>query len=151
NVVPATAQVWYFVRANTHEDCEANFDWVTEIAEGAAKMTRTKMSVQIDTDCHEIIPNLPLSKVVHRNFHKIGPPRFNEADLTLARQLQAPLRADFGLKEEKALHDTIDELPAKLPAPEAGSTDVGDVSWYVPTSGLGAVCFPAGSPGHSWQ
>jgi aminobenzoyl-glutamate utilization protein B len=151
NVVPATAQVWYFVRANTHEDCEAQFDWVTEIAEGAAKMTRTKMSVQIDTDCHEIIPNLPLSQVLYRNFQKVGPPRFAEADLALARQLQAPLRTDFGLKEKKALHDTLDELPAKPPTPEGGSTDVGDVSWHVPTSGFGAVCFPAGSPGHSWQ
>ncbi len=32
-----------------------------------------------------------------------------------------------------------------------GSTDVGDVSWRVPTGGLHAVCFAAGSPGHSWQ
>ena len=34
---------------------------------------------------------------------------------------------------------------------EGGSTDVGDVSWHVPTSGLSAACFAAGSPGHSWQ
>src|SRR5262249_11677662 len=32
-----------------------------------------------------------------------------------------------------------------------GSTDVGDVSWHVPTSGLSAACFALGSPGHSWQ
>jgi aminobenzoyl-glutamate utilization protein B len=51
-VVPATAQVWYYVRANAHEDMEANFDWLVEIAEGAAKMSRTKMQVRIDTDCH---------------------------------------------------------------------------------------------------
>lgn len=151
NVVPATAQVWYFVRANSHNDCEANFDWITEIAEGAAKMTRTKMALQIDTDCHEIIPNLPISRVIHRNFTLVGPPKFDEADLNLAKQLQAPLRADFGLKETKALNDTIQELPDKLPAPDGGSTDVGDVSWHVPTSGFGTVCFPAGSPGHSWQ
>ncbi len=40
----------------------ANFDWLRDIAEGAAKMSRTKVAVQIDTDCHEIIPNLPLSQ-----------------------------------------------------------------------------------------
>src|SRR5215831_19368615 len=28
NVVPATAQVWYFVRANAHEDAEYQFDWL---------------------------------------------------------------------------------------------------------------------------
>ena len=59
-----TAQVWYYVRANAHEDVEAHFDWLKDIADGAAKMSRTKVQVQIDTDCHEIIPNLPLSKVI---------------------------------------------------------------------------------------
>jgi len=151
NVVPATAQVWYFVRANTHEQCASNFDWLTEIAEGAAKMSRTKVNVQIDTDCHEIIPNLPISKVIHRNMLKVGPPRFDEADAKLAKQLQEPLRADFGLKEAKPLHDVIEEMGEKPYAADGGSTDVGDVSWYVPTSGFGTACFAAGSPGHSWQ
>src|SRR5262249_45548999 len=70
NVVPATAQVWYFVRANDHEDAEAQFDWVRDIAEAAANMSRTKVAVRIDTDCHEIIPNLPLSRVLLRNFKR---------------------------------------------------------------------------------
>jgi aminobenzoyl-glutamate utilization protein B len=151
NVVPATAQVWYFTRGNTHEDAEYLYDWVCDIADGAAKMTRTKVQVHIDTDCHEIIPNLPLSKVLARNFKRIGPPQFDAADLTFARRLQEPLRADFGLKEAKPLNDAIEDLPTKLYSPDGGSTDVGDISWHVPTSGLSTVCFPAGSPGHSWQ
>src|SRR5215469_2745363 len=94
NVVPASAQVWYFVRANTHEDVERNFDWLRDIAEGAAKMSRTKVAVQIDTDCHEIVPNLPLSRVVLRNLERVGPPKFDDADRDLARRLQEPLRAE---------------------------------------------------------
>jgi aminobenzoyl-glutamate utilization protein B len=151
NVVPATAQVWYFVRANAHEDAEAQFDWLRDIAEGAAKMSRTKVAVQIDTDCHEIIPNLPLSKVLARNFGKVGPPGFDETDAAFARRLQEPLRTDFGLKEAKALNDAIEPLPEKPYPSDGGSTDVGDISWHVPTGGLSTVCFPAGSPGHSWQ
>ncbi len=151
NVVPATAQVWYYVRADTHEDAEASFEWVKEIAEGAAKMSRTKVSVQIDTDCHEIIPNLPLSQVILRNFKLVGPPRFDDADRKLARQLQEPLRIGFGQKEKVALHETVEELPAEPYRPDGGSTDVGDVSWFIPTSGFSAACFAAGSPGHSWQ
>jgi aminobenzoyl-glutamate utilization protein B len=80
----------------------------------------------------------------------VGAPRFDKGDLELARQLQSAVRAEFGLKETKVLNDTIEELPAK-PYQDAGSTDVGDVSWHVPTSGLTAACFCAGSPGHSWQ
>jgi aminobenzoyl-glutamate utilization protein B len=151
NVVPASAEVWYFVRANTHEDVERNFDWLRDIAEGAAKMSRTKVSMHVDTDCHEIIPNLPLSKVVLRNLQLVGPPKFDEADRDLARRLQEPLRAEFGQKESKPLNDTIEPLPAKPYPASGGSTDVGDISWHVPTSGLDTVCFAAGSPGHCWQ
>jgi len=151
NVVPATARVWYYVRANTHEDAGRVFDWVREIADGAAKMSRTKVEVVIDTDCHEIIPNLPLAKLLDRNLRRVGPPKFTASDAALARDLQAPLRGEFGLTELKALHDTIEALPAEPAAPEGGSTDVGDVSWLVPTGGLYAACFPLGSPGHSWQ
>ena len=32
-----------------------------------------------------------------------------------------------------------------------GSTDVGDVSWVVPTTGFSTACFVPGVPGHSWQ
>jgi aminobenzoyl-glutamate utilization protein B len=151
NVVPATAQVWYYVRANTHEDAEYLFDWVVEIAEAGAKMARTKMALQVDTDCHEVIPNLPLSKVVARNWQKIGPPVFDDADRKLASQLQEPLRSQFGLKETKPLEEAIEEIPAQPYAADGGSTDVGDVSWHVPTAGFSTVCFAAGSPGHSWQ
>jgi aminobenzoyl-glutamate utilization protein B len=150
NVVPATAQVWYYVRANAHTDVESNFDWLVDIAEGAAKMSRTKVKMQIDTDCHELIPNLPLSQLVLRNFKKVGAPQFDDADRTLARQLQTTIRENFGLKEKKVLHDTVEELPA-TPYQDSGSTDVGDISWHVPTSGLTTACFAAGSPGHSWQ
>ena len=150
NVVPATAQVWYYVRADAHTDVEVNFGWLTEIAEGAAKMSRTKLLMHVDTDCHETIPNLPLSKLILKNFERVGPPKFDAADLELAKQLQAPLRADFGLKNPKPLEDAIEALPA-TPDKDAGSTDVGDISWHVPTSGLSTACFAAEAPGHSWQ
>jgi len=150
NVVPATAQVWYYVRANSHQDAAAHFDWLTQIAEGAAKMSRTKVEARVDTDCHEIIPNLPLSKLIFENFKRVGPPAFDQADLDLARELQTALRADVGLKDSKPLEDTIEELPAN-PDQDPGSTDVGDISWHVPTGGLSTACFAAESPGHSWQ
>src|SRR5205085_11124841 len=91
-----------------------------------------------------------LSKLVLKNFKKVGPPQFEKADRDLAAQLQTAVRADFGLKETKPLNDAIEELPA-APYQDAGSTEVGDVSWHVPTSGLTTACFAAGSPGHSWQ
>ena len=45
----------------------------------------------------------------------------------------------------------VDELKEKSDPVDGGSTDVGDVSWMVPTSGFGTACFALESPGHSWQ
>jgi aminobenzoyl-glutamate utilization protein B len=150
NVVPAEATVWYFVRADTHEDVEKYFDWMKDIAQGATLMTRTKMSLQIDTDCHEIIPNNALSELFYQNLKAIGLPKFTEEDRAFARRLQEPLIEQFGTKFTAAIEESIKSL-AESNKPSKGSTDVGDISWHVPTGGMRTACFPADSPGHSWQ
>lgn len=150
NVVPPTATVWYFVRADKHEDVEYYFEWVNDIAKGAAQMTRTKLKVQIDTDCHELIVNDPLSELLHRNLAKVGMPKFSESELAFARRIQQPLIDEFGAEFPKAISTTILPLQESR-TPSKGSTDVGDISWYVPTGGIRTTCMAAESPGHSWQ
>jgi len=150
NVVPPTATVWYFVRADIHEDVEYYFKWVNDIAEGAAKMTRTELSVQIDTDCHEIISNRPLSELLHKNLHEVGPPEFTDKERAFARRIQQPLVEEFGAKFPVAIASEIKSLEEAF-EPSKGSTDVGDISWYVPTGGIRTTCMAAKSPGHSWQ
>ena len=150
NVVPPTATVWYFVRADKHEDVEYYFQWVRDIAEGAGKMTRTKLSVQIDTDCHELIQNTPLSELLHENLTRIGPPKFNDEERAFARRIQQPLVEEFEKTFPLAIDDEIKSLKESN-TPSKGSTDVGDISWYVPTGGIRTTCMAAESPGHSWQ
>jgi len=151
NVVPPTATVWYFVRANEHRDVEFNFRWLQDIARGAALMTRTEMQVVVDTDCHEIIPNAPLADVITRNLQLLGAPQFSADEQAFARRLQAPLTAQFGSEFPLAIDDRIHRANVGSSAPSKGSTDVGDISWRVPTCGLRTTCFVAESPGHSWQ
>jgi aminobenzoyl-glutamate utilization protein B len=149
NVVPAKATVWYYVRANEHADVERNFAWLRDIADGAAKMTRTTVSVQIDTDCHEIIPNEPLAALLLTNLERVGPPQFTPDEHTFARRLQESVTQEFGTKFDLALDEEVHRTP-KLGA-GVGSTDVGDISWHVPTGGFRAACFASDAPGHSWQ
>jgi aminobenzoyl-glutamate utilization protein B len=150
NVVPPEATVWYFARADAHRDVEFNFRWLEDIARGAALMTRTKLSIQIDTDCHEIIPNSPLSERITRNLELIGPPSFSDEERTFASRLQEPLREEFGTRISLAIDDRV-HRKGTSGATGKGSTDVGDISWRVPTGGLRTACFAAESPGHSWQ
>ncbi|MBW3596655.1 MAG: amidohydrolase [Planctomycetes bacterium] len=150
NVVPPTATVWYFVRADSHKDVEYNFRWLQDTAAGAARMTRTELTMQIDTDCHEIVSNDPLSELITRNLEAIGAPEFSDEEMLFARRLQAPLIEEFGREFPQAIDREIKPYP-RVAEPSKGSTDVGDISWRVPTGGLRTACLAAGSPGHSWQ
>lgn len=150
NVVPREATVWYYVRADDHQDAEEYFHWVEDIARGAALMTRTKLSTRIDTDCHELIPNTPLAEAIHANLAKLPRPTFTPEEHAFARRLQEPLIRQFRLAPSTALDESLHSLNS-VPEKSKGSTDVGDVSWYVPTCGLRTTCFVSGSPGHCWQ
>ena len=88
NVVPPIASVWYYIRADDHRDVEANFKWIQDIARGAALMTRTKMRVKVDTDCHELIPNVPLAELIEQKLKVVGAPRFDQSEKAFARRLQ---------------------------------------------------------------
>jgi aminobenzoyl-glutamate utilization protein B len=150
NVVPASATVWYFTRADDHKDVERYFAWLQDIARGAALMSQTKLSMAIDTDCHELIPNTPLAELIQRNLAKLAPPKFTTEENAFAQRLQAPLAEQFGKTFSMPLDDSVHPLSA-TPEITKGSTDVGDISWHVPTVGLRTACFPVGSPGHCWQ
>jgi aminobenzoyl-glutamate utilization protein B len=150
NVVPANATVWYYVRSDDHRDVEAAFAWLNDIARGAALMTRTRLSVAIDTDCHELLQNTPLAELIHRNLKRLPPPKFTADEQAFARRLQEPLVQQFGKSFATALDEIIHPL-AGVPDGGKGSTDVGDISWFVPTGGFRSTCFASGSPGHSWQ
>ncbi|MGE3314203.1 MAG: amidohydrolase [Planctomycetaceae bacterium] len=150
NVVPAKASAWYFIRANSHEDADRYFERVHEIAQGAALMTRTKLKVEFQTDCHELIPNAPLSEVMQQSMQAVSPPKFSKDEKIFATKLQQSLIEQFGVHPNEPLDESLRAL-ADAGYASNGSTDVGDVSWIVPTGGFRATCFAAESPGHSWQ
>src|SRR5262245_59094297 len=130
NVVPPRASVWYYVRADKHEDVEAYLAWVDKIAEAAAQMSQTRLvERKLDTDCHELVPNRALADALDRNLRLVGPPGFDEAERQFAERIRASIPdAPAG----PALNDEIQPLETE-PRRGGGSTDIGDVSWMVPT------------------
>lgn len=147
NVVPPTAEVWYYIRADRHEDVENYFAWMNEIAQGAALMTRTELSaVQVDADIHDVLPNRTLAELIHENLVRVGPPRFTDAEKEFARLTQAPLDGEF----DRALSEVIEPLPDE-PGLVPASTDVGEIAWFVPVGALQVASYTYGAPIHSWQ
>jgi aminobenzoyl-glutamate utilization protein B len=147
NVVPPKASVWYYIRADKHEDVEEYLAWVDQIAEAAAKMSQTSLvDRKMDTDCHELVPNRAIGEAIDRNLRLVGPPGFDEAERAFAEGVRATIS---DAKPGPSLSDEILEIEEKRTS--GGSTDVGDVSWIVPTEQFVATTHANGCPGHSWQ
>jgi aminobenzoyl-glutamate utilization protein B len=146
NVIPPDAESWYFIRANKHQDVVDIFAWVSEIAKGAAMMTRTQVEIHVDSDEHEVLPNRPLAEVVDRNLRLVGPPKFSDEEKIQARKMQEGMKGDF-----RYSFDPDVEPLADSPTQGAYSTDVGNVSWTVPVKSFEVASYPYDLPIHSWQ
>ncbi|HMK80693.1 MAG TPA: M20 family metallopeptidase [Xanthobacteraceae bacterium] len=159
NVVQAHAKVRYSIRAMDLAGMRALVERVRKIAEGAALMTETKMEMQIISAVSNLLGNTPLERAMADAMEQIGPPGFDDADAAFAREIQGTLSdADFEIvyravglpRGDAALCGTI--VPLEQPRrPQIGSTDMGDVSWAVPTVQAHGAAFAIGTPFHSWQ
>jgi aminobenzoyl-glutamate utilization protein B len=160
NVVQARTKVRYLIRARKLEELTGLVERVRKIADGAALMTETTVSTQVISAVSNLLGNTPLEQAMHANFERLGPPPFTAEDRAFAAEIQKTLRPEDissayrrqGLPPEtgKALCDAIVPLGAKG-AGMNGSTDVGDVSWKVPTVQARGATYAIGTPGHSWQ
>ncbi len=161
NVVPATAQVWYYVRAPHRPQVEEIYGRLIDVAKGAALMTGTTFDIEFLAGCYDVLPNDVLAGLCLDVFKKLGPPEWSGKDLEFAEELSKSLdrkQTEAGLKALGAPKELFEQVvnttvidPLDKGKVMAGSTDVGDVSWIVPTVQVSAACWPIGSPGHSWQ
>ncbi|MCI0754304.1 M20 family metallopeptidase [Teichococcus vastitatis] len=162
NVVQGEAKIRYAVRAHTLHEMFALIERVRKIADGAALMTETTVAVKILSATANLLGNAPLEQVMQDNFMRLGPVPFDEADRDFARQIQATLspqdiasnynRSGFAPRKDLPLTDAIQPpIAERMGASLLGSTDVGDVSWVVPTVQASGATEAIGTPAHSWQ
>jgi aminobenzoyl-glutamate utilization protein B len=160
NVVQAYAKVRYSIRARELSGMNALIARVRKVADGAALMTETSVEVKVVSGVSNLLGNTPLEQAMQRQLDRLGPPPFDAADRKYAAAIQATLspediasafmRAGVAPKTDTPLCDFIVPYGTKG-APMMGSTDVGDVSWVVPTVQARVATHAIGTPGHSWQ
>ncbi len=146
NVVPDFAEVYYYARHNSREIVIDIFDRMVKAAEGAALGTGTTMKYEMIGGTHELLPNLTLQKVMHHNLAKIGGITYSPEEKAFADKIAKTLGY-----QEADLKTAKNVQPYKTEAKAYGSTDVGDVSFMVPTAGMGTATWVPGTPAHSWQ
>jgi aminobenzoyl-glutamate utilization protein B len=160
NVVQARAKVRYAVRARDLPGMRPLIERVKKIASGAAMMTETQVDAKVVSAVSNLLGNTPLEQAMQRQMERLGPPLFDAADRQYAAEIQATLtqediasayaRAGLSARPDNPLCDFIVPLGTKG-APMMGSTDVGDVSWVIPTVQARVATHAIGTPGHSWQ
>lgn len=145
NVVPDFAEVYYYVRHPDAAQLLGIWDRIVKAGEAAALGTGTKFSMEVIHGNHSLLPNEVLAGAMHASLTKVGGVSYSVAEQAFAETIGVTLN---GVEEVAGFESKIQ--PLKLQGGK-GSTDVGDVSWSVPTTGLNTATWVPGTSAHSWQ
>ena len=147
NVVPAFAETYYYVRHPSRDQVKAIWQRIEQAAQGAALGTGTTVEWEVLGGVYDLLPNDVLARLMHANFTQVGGVTYDATERAFAEQIGRTL---YGRAPAPELAALVQPMSAASVA-QAGSTDVGDVSWNVPTMGVGVATWVPGTPAHSWQ
>ena len=160
NIVPAEAEVWYFIRALDRSEHDDVLNRVRKIAEGAALMTETTCEEAFTGACSSVISNQTLADLQTEAMAGIGPIVFTEEEKAFAQIINDQFPKEVVenvwqssyLPRERWGEPLYSENFPSLDTGriETGSSDVGDVSWITPIAMLNTACMSSGAVGHSW-
>lgn len=145
NVVPDYAEVEYIIRSPEVEGVKELWNRVVKAAEAGAMGTETTVKIEVISGIYNLLPNETLAKLQHANLTMVGGVKYTPEEEVFAKTIQTsfefkapPITNAQAIQEYK-----LGFFPA--------STDVGDISWLVPTVGLGTATWVPGTSAHSWQ
>ena len=145
NVIPEEAEVYYYIRHPDKDVVEKLFLRVVKAAEGAALGTETKMSYEVMHGNYSLMPNDTLSKIMHENLESRGGIKYSDAEVEYAKTIMKSF-----IENDSDIGDQEEVLKYRM-THGYGSTDVGDISWLVPTAGARIATWVPGTSAHSWQ
>ncbi len=158
NIVPDKAGAYYFVRAPHMKDVQSTVDRVVKIAQGAALMTETEVSVEMGCGCCEFKPNKAFGDLSHANLIEADGPKYTKEELSFAKELQETLdpAVKNGMKNAYQMYDPamfmgVGARDLWVDNEMSASSDTGDVSFLIPTGLFTTACWPVGVSPHTWQ
>ena len=149
NIVPDFAESFYTLRNPSRAVLEPIVARVIEAAKGAAMGTGTTMDYEIIAGEYELLINKTLATAMQKNLETVGGVTYTSDEIEFGKKLQSSFLNPPPPIESAALVQPLTGF--KAGGAGSASTDVGDVTWVVPTVGLGAATAIPGTPGHSWQ
>ena len=146
NIVPELAEVQ--MRARHPNSVELDKIWarIVKCAEAGALATETNLENEFLGAYANVIPNDTLAGLAERNMRLVGGVIYSAEERAFAEKLRASLPPD----DLPSLESAAEVRPIQT-ALTSWSTDVGDVSWMIPTGEIRAAAFVPGVAAHSWQ
>jgi aminobenzoyl-glutamate utilization protein B len=145
NVVPDFSEVFYYIRHPRSEVVQKLYARLLKCAEAGALATETHLETQYLGGILEIVPNETLGRIARTNLSRLNDLQYDDPEAEFASTLRKTLAEPLPPVESRS---RVTDQSGKV---GLGSTDVGDVSWVVPTTGFTAACWVPGTPAHSWQ
>jgi aminobenzoyl-glutamate utilization protein B len=145
NIVPDFAEVYYVARHPDMKVLEGIWQRIVDAARGAALGTGATMDMEILGGVYNILPNSYLAGLQNKNLQRLGGIKYTDEERAFAEALRRTMlnpALPLGAQEEIRPQDA-----AITPA----STDLGDVSWNVPTTEFTTATWVPGTSAHSWQ
>lgn len=144
NVVPDFAEVFFYIRHPKGEIVKELYPRLVKCAQGAALATETKLEENYLGGTVEILANDALAQIAMNNLQRLNDLQYTSEEQQFAARIQETLSKPLPLDTLKQVFDVSTDIGK-------GSTDVGDVSWVVPTAGFTTACYVPGTGAHSWQ
>lgn len=145
NIVPAFAEISLTARHPDANTLAGIWARIVKCAEAGALATETRFELGAVSGYANTLPNDALAALVGRNLRKTGGYTYTPDE----RQFADEIRKSFSAPVQEPGPETV--VVEKTEGAYAASTDVGDVSWNLPTLSFGAATYVPGTPAHSWQ
>jgi aminobenzoyl-glutamate utilization protein B len=114
-------------------------------ARGAAMGTGTTMELELTGAVWNVLPNDYLAAIMQKNLLSVGGYEYTPAERQFAETIRKTLEGNL------PAIDSANSVFSPEPGVGSASTDLGDVSWRIPTVQLTAATWVPGTPAHSWQ
>jgi aminobenzoyl-glutamate utilization protein B len=145
NVVPDFAEVYYYARHSDIRLLDGIWERIVNAAKGAALGTGTTMDFELINAVYNVLPNDYLADLMNTALQRVGGVSYSAEEHRFEEQLRPSLTGTVPAAGTEARI-----LPAETGV-SSGSTDMGDLSWVVPTVQMSAATWVPGTPAHSWQ
>jgi aminobenzoyl-glutamate utilization protein B len=145
NVVPDETEVSLIVRHPDAKTLENIWERVLNCVQAGALATGTQVSFEITSSYANLVPVRSMISLMNKSLQTAGGVNYSPEE----RKFAEALRSNVDLTNAPPLGTEATVLPTRT-ALVSASTDVGDVSWNVPTGQVLVATFPPGIPLHTW-